>query len=86
VSQTDPAPSNTTDLCRFIKNEQWRKEFGTDELVKTFEYKEKPEVSKYYPQYYHKTDKVSLAALEIWLNADCKLRMAGPCILSSTAG
>jgi hypothetical protein len=27
-------------------------------LVQTFEYKEKTEVFKYYPQYYHKTDKV----------------------------
>lgn len=38
--------------------EQWRKEFGLDELVRTFDYKEKEEVFKYYPQYYHKTDKV----------------------------
>jgi hypothetical protein len=28
-----------------------------DELVKTFDYKEKPQVFAYYPQYYHKTDK-----------------------------
>ncbi|KAL4991265.1 CRAL-TRIO domain-containing protein [Aspergillus falconensis] len=41
----------------FIASEKWRKEFGTDELARTFEYTEKPEVSKYYPQYYHKTDK-----------------------------
>ena len=26
-------------------------------MVRTFEYKEKPEVMKFYPQYYHKTDK-----------------------------
>jgi hypothetical protein len=26
--------------------------------LQTFEYKEKAEVFKYYPQYYHKTDKV----------------------------
>ena len=38
--------------------EKWRKEFGTDDLVRTFDYVEKPEVFKYYPQYYHKTDKV----------------------------
>jgi hypothetical protein len=43
---------------RFVNNEKWRKEFGTDELVKTFKYTEKPETMKYYPQYYHKTDKV----------------------------
>ncbi|EPQ59758.1 hypothetical protein GLOTRDRAFT_34584 [Gloeophyllum trabeum ATCC 11539] len=37
--------------------EQWRKEFGVDDLVKNFDFKEKAEVDKYYPQYYHKTDK-----------------------------
>lgn len=47
-------------MVRFVKNEQWRKDFGTDELTRTFKYTEKPEVSKYYPQYYHKTDKVRL--------------------------
>ncbi|OAP65424.1 hypothetical protein AYL99_01396 [Fonsecaea erecta] len=41
----------------FIKNEQWRKEFGTDELVRTFDYKERAQMFQYYPQYYHKTDK-----------------------------
>jgi len=41
----------------FIKNEQWRKEFGTDDLVRHFEYKERPQMFQYYPQYYHKTDK-----------------------------
>jgi hypothetical protein len=43
---------------RFVNNEKWRKDFGTEELTRTFKYTEKPEVSKYYPQYYHKTDKV----------------------------
>jgi len=28
--------------------------------VPTWDYTEKEEVTKYYPQYYHKTDKVSL--------------------------
>ena len=39
---------------------KWRKEFGggLDELVQNFRYDEKVEVFKYYPQYYHKTDKV----------------------------
>ncbi|TKA22360.1 Sec14 cytosolic factor [Salinomyces thailandicus] len=41
--------------------EHWRAEFGgpggVDKLVRTFDYKEKPQVFKYYPQYYHKTDK-----------------------------
>ncbi|KAJ9297794.1 hypothetical protein DTO271G3_4015 [Paecilomyces variotii] len=41
----------------FVDCEKWRKEFGTDELVRTFEYTEKPQVFEYYPQYYHKTDK-----------------------------
>lgn len=44
---------------RFIDCEKWRKEFagGVDNLVRTFDYKEKPEIMQYYPQYYHKTDK-----------------------------
>ncbi|KAL1961259.1 hypothetical protein VTO42DRAFT_3205 [Malbranchea cinnamomea] len=41
----------------FIASEKWRKEFGTDDLATDFEYTEKAEVFKYYPQYYHKTDK-----------------------------
>lgn len=47
---------------RFVDCEKWRKEFGggVDELVPTFEYKEKADVFHYYPQYYHKTDKVCL--------------------------
>lgn len=43
---------------RFIHCEQWRKQFGVDELVRSFVYVEKPKVFEYYPQYYHKTDKV----------------------------
>ncbi|KAK4549105.1 hypothetical protein LTR36_007561 [Oleoguttula mirabilis] len=43
----------------YEESEKWRKEFGggVDHLVRTFEYKEKPQVFNYYPQYYHKTDK-----------------------------
>ncbi|KUM61557.1 hypothetical protein ACN42_g5557 [Penicillium freii] len=41
----------------FTASEKWRKEFGTDDLARTFDYPEKQEVSKFYPQYYHKTDK-----------------------------
>ncbi|KAL1988128.1 hypothetical protein VTN96DRAFT_658 [Rasamsonia emersonii] len=41
----------------FVECEKWRKEFGTDDLVRNFEYTEKPQVFEYYPQYYHKTDK-----------------------------
>lgn len=40
-----------------ISAEEWRKEFGIDDLMVNFEFKEKEEVDKYYPQYYHKTDK-----------------------------
>ncbi|KAJ6187903.1 hypothetical protein N7519_002811 [Penicillium mononematosum] len=41
----------------FTASEAWRKEFGTDDLARNFEYPEKEEVFKFYPQYYHKTDK-----------------------------
>ncbi|TFK64705.1 hypothetical protein BDN72DRAFT_825273 [Pluteus cervinus] len=40
-----------------LNAEQWRKEFGVDELIKNFDYPEQKDVDKYYPQYYHKTDK-----------------------------
>ncbi|KAJ5551179.1 Cellular retinaldehyde binding/alpha-tocopherol transport [Penicillium sp. DV-2018c] len=41
----------------FVDSEAWRKKFGTDDLARTFNYTEKQEVFKFYPQYYHKTDK-----------------------------
>jgi hypothetical protein len=43
-----------------VDSEKWRSEFGggVDELTRTFEYPEKKEIFQYYPQYYHKTDKV----------------------------
>jgi len=44
----------------FLNYIKWRNEFGPNginDLVATFKYDEKPEVAKYYPQYYHKTDK-----------------------------
>ncbi|KAG8768558.1 cytosolic factor, phosphatidylinositol/phosphatidylcholine transfer protein, partial [Serendipita sp. 397] len=37
--------------------EKWRKEFGVDDIVANFKFEEKEEVNKYYPQFYHKTDK-----------------------------
>lgn len=40
----------------FINCEKWRKDFGTDTILKDFEYTEKPLVAKMYPQYYHKID------------------------------
>src|SRR5271163_1489288 len=42
----------------FTECEQWRKDFGVDDIVKNFKFDEKPLVTVYYPQYYHKTDKV----------------------------
>jgi len=44
-------------LAMFEAAEAWRKDFGVDELYKNFEYPEKEEVDRYYPQFYHKTDK-----------------------------
>jgi hypothetical protein len=35
---------------------------STNVLHRNFEYPEQREVDKYYPQYYHRTDKVSLGA------------------------
>ncbi|KIK60005.1 hypothetical protein GYMLUDRAFT_44015 [Collybiopsis luxurians FD-317 M1] len=40
-----------------IDCEKWRKEFGVDDIVKNFDFPEKEEVDKYYPQFYHKMDK-----------------------------
>ncbi|WWD17552.1 hypothetical protein CI109_101993 [Kwoniella shandongensis] len=42
----------------WANNEKWRKEFGADDIAANgFDYPERTEVSKYYPQFYHKTDK-----------------------------
>ncbi|KAG6874021.1 hypothetical protein C0995_007978 [Termitomyces sp. Mi166 len=38
-------------------SEEWRKAEGVDDILETFDFKEKVEVDKWYPQYYHKTDK-----------------------------
>jgi len=40
-----------------LSAEQWRKDFGVDDIIANFDFKEKEEVDKYYPQYYHKMDK-----------------------------
>ncbi|EMD31744.1 hypothetical protein CERSUDRAFT_119316 [Gelatoporia subvermispora B] len=37
--------------------EQWRKDFGVDDIMQNFDFKEKAEIAKYYPQYYHRIDK-----------------------------
>jgi len=41
----------------FSDSEKWRRDFKVDELYQSFEYKEREQVSKIYPQFYHKTDK-----------------------------
>jgi hypothetical protein len=48
---------------RFIDTEAWRKKTNLDELIKSWDYPEKKDVSKYYSQYYHKTDKVCCPTL-----------------------
>lgn len=54
-------------MSRFVECEAWRKSFGPnglDDLVRNFKYEEKEKVFEYYPQYYHKTDKVWTALCE----------------------
>ncbi|KAK4461079.1 CRAL-TRIO domain-containing protein [Cladorrhinum samala] len=41
----------------FVDCEKWRQETKLDDTVPTWEYPEKEQIFKYYPQYYHKTDK-----------------------------
>lgn len=50
-------------LAMFEAAETWRKEFKVDDLYAHFEYPEKEEVDKYYPQYYHRTDRVGSGTL-----------------------
>jgi len=40
-----------------LNAEQWRIDFKVDDIVSNFEFNEKAEVDKYYPQFYHKTDR-----------------------------
>lgn len=49
---------------RYMNFDKWRKEFGVDDICQNFVYVEKPKVFEYYPQYYHKTDKVPFPSLE----------------------
>jgi hypothetical protein len=53
-------------MDRFVDCEKWREEFNLDELVRTFDYTEKAEVFQFYPQYYHKTDKVGCPVVDIY--------------------
>ncbi|CAM1509092.1 Fc.00g028310.m01.CDS01 [Cosmosporella sp. VM-42] len=41
----------------FVDTENWRKETKLDETVPIWDYPEKPEIGKYYKQFYHKIDK-----------------------------
>ncbi|KAL2135184.1 hypothetical protein VTI74DRAFT_9501 [Chaetomium olivicolor] len=76
----------------FIDCEKWREETKLDETVPTWEYPEKEAMFKYYPQYYHKTDKVRFAfphSLTRATNADAEFlgcRTAAPFTSSSSAG
>jgi hypothetical protein len=58
-SKYKEGPNTDKRWNRFIDSEKWRSSFGggLDNLVPNFDYKEKPQVFAYYPQYYHKTDK-----------------------------
>lgn len=47
-------------VLRFVDCEKWRQETDLDNVIAAWEYPEKEEMFKYYPQYYHKTDKVCL--------------------------
>ncbi|KAI5119615.1 hypothetical protein M0805_007879 [Coniferiporia weirii] len=40
-----------------LNAEKWRQDVDIDDIVKNFDFTERAEVIKYYPQYYHKTDK-----------------------------
>lgn len=40
-----------------IDCEKWRVEFHVDDIIHDFDFKEREVVNRYYPQYYHKTDK-----------------------------
>ena len=75
---TDPAR-------RFLDTEEWRKDTKLDEVVPDWEYPEKADVFKYYPQYYHKTDKVSHLTRRSLLSADTPPRTAAPSTSSSSA-
>ncbi|TFK35017.1 CRAL-TRIO domain-containing protein [Crucibulum laeve] len=37
--------------------EKWRKDFGVEDIIENFDFKEKAEVDRYYPLFYHKIDK-----------------------------
>ncbi|TPX57783.1 hypothetical protein PhCBS80983_g03595 [Powellomyces hirtus] len=69
----DPAKHDDHILLRFLRARKfhlpeakkmwteyitWRKEFGADEILQTFDFPEYPVVKKFYPRFYHKIDKL----------------------------
>lgn len=42
----------------WIDCENWRKEFGVNTILEDFDFPEYPMARKYYPRFYHKTDKL----------------------------
>lgn len=42
----------------FVECEKWRIEFDVENVRNTFQFTEREKVNQYYPQYFHKTDKV----------------------------
>ncbi|KAI9089463.1 CRAL-TRIO domain-containing protein [Phlyctochytrium arcticum] len=68
----DPAKHDDHILLRFLRARKfqipaakkmwtdyvnWRKEFGTEEILTSFDFPEYPVVKKFYPRFYHKVDK-----------------------------
>ncbi len=43
----------------FVHSENWRENNNIDELVSTWKLEKKKELFEIYPQFYHKTDRVS---------------------------
>jgi hypothetical protein len=63
----------------FSECERWRKDIKLDDLVKSWNFEENPQVTELYPRYYHKTDKVSS------LRSNFECRMEGLSTLSDWA-
>ncbi|THU80021.1 CRAL/TRIO N-terminal domain-containing protein [Dendrothele bispora CBS 962.96] len=66
-----------------LSAEQWRKDFGVDEIMKSFDFKEKEEVDKYYPQFYHKTDAVWFFFLSFFFFFFASIIVLFVCVRSS---
>lgn len=67
---------------RFVDTEKWRKETDLDNTIATWDYPEKPEIQKYYRQFYHKTDNVChllgrLLSCPKWRRDEQRLTLSG---------